>query len=120
MRKKKYDIGTLASRVQNVEELQNTNIVKIETFENLNYSNFLKVKDFFRKTVNTNKENIYQRRTDNHCLQIGMEEFDEDMVLARASRVGEQALELLDAEDCPTETTNLVLASDQMLSLIHI
>ena len=66
-----------------------------------------------------NKDDVYQRRSDNHCLQIGMEEFDEDMVIARAQRVGEQALELLDVEDCPTETTNLVLASDQMLLQIH-
>ncbi|MBC8257248.1 MAG: TldD/PmbA family protein [Candidatus Marinimicrobia bacterium] len=66
-----------------------------------------------------NKGDIYQRRTDNHCLQIGMEEFDEDLVLARAQRVGEQALELLDAEDCPTDTTNLVLAPDQMMLQIH-
>ena len=59
MRKYKYDIGTLASRFQNAEELQNRNIVKVETFEKLDYSNFLKTKDFFRKTINTNKENIY-------------------------------------------------------------
>ncbi len=66
-----------------------------------------------------NKDDIYQRRSDNHCMQIGMEEFDEDLVMARAQRVGEQALELLEAEDCPTETTNLVLAPDQMLLQIH-
>ena len=66
-----------------------------------------------------NKDDVYQRRSDNHCMQIGMEEFDEDLVMARSRRVGEQALELLDAEDCPTETTNLVLASDQMLLQIH-
>ena len=59
MRKSKCDIGTLASVVQNVEELQNTNIVKVETFENLNHSNFLKTKNFFRKTININKVNIY-------------------------------------------------------------
>ena len=59
MRKYKYDIGTLASRFQNAEELQNRNIVKVETFEKLDYSNFLKTKYFFRKTINTNKENIY-------------------------------------------------------------
>jgi predicted Zn-dependent protease len=52
-------------------------------------------------------------------MQIGMEEFDEDLVMTRANRVGEQALELLDAEDCPTETTNLVLAPDQMMLQIH-
>ena len=66
-----------------------------------------------------NKNDIYQRRSDNHCLQIGMEEFDEDLVMSRSRRVGEQALELLDAEDCPTETMDLVLASDQMLLQIH-
>ena len=58
MRKSKCDIGTLASVVQNVEELQNTNIVKVETFENLDHSNFLKTKNFFRKTININKVNI--------------------------------------------------------------
>ena len=52
-------------------------------------------------------------------MQIGMEEFDEDLVMTRAKRVGEQALELLDAEDCPTETTNLLLAPDQMMLQIH-
>jgi 3-deoxy-manno-octulosonate cytidylyltransferase (CMP-KDO synthetase) len=59
MQKNKCDIGTLASRIQNAKEFQNTNIVKVETFENLDYCNFLKIKDFFRKTISTNKENIY-------------------------------------------------------------
>jgi predicted Zn-dependent protease len=79
--------------------------------------NFLMVQSDY--SAMANKDNVYQRRSDNHCLQVGMEEFDEDMVIARAQRVGEQALELLDVEDCPTETTNLVLASDQMLLQIH-
>ena len=59
MRKNKCGIGTLASTIQNKEELKNTNIVKVETFENLNYSNFLKTKDFFRKIIPINKKNIY-------------------------------------------------------------
>ena len=79
--------------------------------------NFLMVQSDY--SAMANKENVYQRRTENHCLQIGMEEFDEDLIMARAQRVGEQALELLDAEDCPTETTNLVLAPDQMMLQIH-
>lgn len=79
--------------------------------------NFLMVQSEY--TAMANKDNIYQRRSDNHCMQIGMEEFDEDLVMARAQRVGEQALELLDAEDCPTETTNLVLSPDQMMLQIH-
>ena len=79
--------------------------------------NFLMVQSDY--SAMANKENVYQRRTENHCLQIGMEEFDEDLIMARAQRVGEQALELLDADDCPTETTNLVLAPDQMMLQIH-
>ena len=59
MRKNECDIGTLASTFQNEKELKDTNIVKIETFESLNYSNFLKTKDFFRKTISMNKKNIY-------------------------------------------------------------
>jgi len=79
--------------------------------------NFLMIQSDY--SAMANKGDIYQRRTDNHCLQIGMEEFDEDLVMVRAQRVGEQALELLDAEECPTETTNLVLAPDQMMLQIH-
>ena len=59
MRKSKCGIGTLATKIQNKEELKNTNIVKVETFEYLNYSNFLKTKDFFRKTISVNTKNIY-------------------------------------------------------------
>ena len=79
--------------------------------------NFLMVQSDY--SAMANKDDIYQRRTNNHCMQIGMEEFDEDLVMTRALRVGEQALELLDAEDCPTETTNLVLGPDQMMLQIH-
>ena len=49
----------MASTFQNEKELKNTNIVKIETFESLNYSNFLKTKDFFRKVIPIDKANIY-------------------------------------------------------------
>ena len=48
--------------------------------------NFLMVQSDY--SAMAHKDDIYQRRTDNHCLQIGMEEFDEDLVLARAQRVG--------------------------------
>lgn len=67
--------------------------------------------------------NVIQKRSDNgmmaRCYQAGMEVFDEQLVLDRALRVGEQALELLAAEECPTTTTTLVLAPDQMLLQIH-
>jgi predicted Zn-dependent protease len=66
---------------------------------------------------------IVQRRGDNgqlaRCHQIGMEVFDRAAILQRAQIIGEQALELLSAAECPTETTALVLAPDQMLLQIH-
>ena len=66
---------------------------------------------------------IIQKRGDNgqlaRCNQIGMEVFERDAILQRAQVVGEQAVELLTAAECPTETTALVLAPDQMLLQIH-
>jgi predicted Zn-dependent protease len=66
---------------------------------------------------------IIQRRGDHGqlacCNQIGMEVFDRDITLQKAQIIGRQAIELLSADECPTKTTNLVLAPDQMLLQIH-
>ncbi len=66
---------------------------------------------------------IVQKRTDGGMLakshQIGMEVFDESAILERCRVIGEQAVELLSAEDCPTAKTDLVLAPDQMMLQIH-
>ena len=45
--------------------------------------------------------------------------FNELELLDKAQLVGEQAIELLKAKECPTEKTNLVIASDQMMLQIH-
>jgi predicted Zn-dependent protease len=66
---------------------------------------------------------VTQKRTDNgqlaRCYQAGVEVFDASAVLTRAQQIGRQAVELLSAEECPTTTTNLVLAPDQMMLQIH-
>jgi predicted Zn-dependent protease len=66
---------------------------------------------------------IIQRRS-NHgwlarCYQGGMERFLEPDLWEQVDQVGTQVLELLTAEECPTETTMLVLAPDQMMLQIH-
>jgi len=65
---------------------------------------------------------VTQKRSDNgmlaRCYQAGMELFD-GQVLVRAQQIGEQAVELLSAMECPTTTTTLVLAPDQMMLQIH-
>ena len=67
--------------------------------------------------------NIVQKRSDNgmfaRSYQAGMEVFDPQITLVRARQIGEQAVELLSAEECPEMTTTLVLAPDQMMLQIH-
>ena len=53
------------------------------------------------------------------CRQMGMEFFDKWELLAIAQKIGEQAIELLDADECPTGEMDLVIASDQMMLQIH-
>jgi predicted Zn-dependent protease len=66
---------------------------------------------------------VVQKRTDNgmlaRCYQAGTEVFDPNQVLTRAQQIGEQAVELLAAVECPDTTTTLVLAPDQMMLQIH-
>lgn len=54
-----------------------------------------------------------------NCLQVGMEYFDKLELLAQSQKIGEQAIELLDADECPTGEMDLVIASDQMMLQIH-
>jgi len=59
MQKHKCEIGTLASPIQNTDELKNKNIVKVETKETLNDSNFISAIDFFRETPSSASKIIY-------------------------------------------------------------
>lgn len=52
-------------------------------------------------------------------LQAGIEILNLDKLFPEANRVGQQALELLGAEDCPTRKMDLVLMPDQMAMQIH-
>jgi predicted Zn-dependent protease len=45
--------------------------------------------------------------------------FNESELIAMCNNIGEQAVELLYAEECPTEKTSLVLAPDQMILQVH-
>lgn len=85
------------------------------------YQKFLAIATDYAATAQDGT--VVQKRGDNgqlaRCHQIGMEVFDRAAILQRAQVVGEQAVELLSAPECPTETTALVLAPDQMLLQIH-
>ncbi|NDJ17963.1 TldD/PmbA family protein [Myxacorys almedinensis A] len=85
------------------------------------YQNFLRIGTDYAATAQAGA--IVQRRSNNgflaHCYQGGMEYFITPHLWDRVQQVGEQAVELLSAEECPTETTTLVLSPDQMLLQIH-
>lgn len=82
---------------------------------------FLMISNNFQATAKEGTES--QTRTDHggvaRCLQMGLESLDRDEALVRCEIVGKQALELLAAPNCPSETMDLILAPDQMLLQIH-
>ncbi|HYW18827.1 MAG TPA: TldD/PmbA family protein [Nodularia sp. (in: cyanobacteria)] len=66
---------------------------------------------------------IVQQRSNNgwqaNCYQGGWELLKQDELWPQVQQVGEQAIELLTAAECPNTRTNLVLAPDQMMLQIH-
>ena len=80
--------------------------------------NFMYVGPGFRAIAQDG--NIVQSRSyTDQCMQAGMEVFEKEKVLSKCETICKDAVELLSAEDCPTETMDLVLHSDQMLLQIH-
>jgi predicted Zn-dependent protease len=67
--------------------------------------------------------NITQTRSNggmsSHCYQGGWDYFNNPSLWARVKKIGDQAVELLTAQECPNTTTTLVLDPDQMLLQIH-
>jgi len=54
-----------------------------------------------------------------NCLQTGAEYFHLENALRDCEQISREAVELLTAENCPSETCDLILAPDQMLLQIH-
>jgi predicted Zn-dependent protease len=51
--------------------------------------------------------------------QIGMEALNEPVILTDCKKIANQAVELLTADECPTDTMDLVMAPDLMMLQIH-
>jgi len=62
-----------------------------------------------------------QRRSygDDQSTQFGLDHFNKTHLEAQAKKIAEEALLLLNAEECPTETMDLLLAPDQLYLQIH-
>ena len=59
MRQNDCDIGTLASFIQNDNEIIDVNVVKVQVDQDLKNDSFLEAKDFFRIKKDLNNEKIY-------------------------------------------------------------
>ena len=59
MRTNKCDIGTLASEIENEKEISDPNVVKLQTFKDIESNGFVDVKDFFRIKKDLTDEKIY-------------------------------------------------------------
>jgi len=59
MRSNECDIGTLASYIEDKNDISDTNVVKVEMDEILKDDHFIKAKDFFRVKQDLNHEKIY-------------------------------------------------------------
>ncbi len=80
--------------------------------------NFMYVGPGFR--VIAQDGNIIQSRSyTDQCQQAGMEAFNKDKIIEKCGTLRKEAIELLSANECPTEKMDLVLHSDQMLLQIH-
>lgn len=56
---------------------------------------------------------------DDRSSQFGLDRLEVEHFLTEAKRVAAEVLELLDAEECPTETMDVIIAPDQMYLQIH-
>ena len=85
------------------------------------FQNFSIVSTDFSATASHQGET--QMRSDHgglaRCQQIGAEMFDEKRILESAKRIAHEAIELLSADNCPSESLDVILAPDQMTLQVH-
>lgn len=85
------------------------------------YQQMLLIETHFGATAQSGQQT--QVRSDHgylaHSFQGGWELFPSPDLWRRVNQVGEQAVELLNASNCPDEVMTLVLAPDQMMLQLH-
>lgn len=70
--------------------------------------------------VTAQRNGITQTRSIGELVgQAGFEFFDPDTILSGSERISREVLELLEAENCPSETMDLILAPDQLYLQVH-
>ena len=74
-------------------------------------------------SATAHKGSDYQTRSlkgkHSNSVQSGLESLDLQQTLAQAQQIGEQAIQLIEAPDCPEQVCDLLLAPDHMYIQIH-
>ncbi|MGZ3801974.1 MAG: TldD/PmbA family protein [Bdellovibrio sp.] len=85
------------------------------------HQSFSIVNTDFSATADSHGET--QTRSENgglaRCFQVGAEVFDTASIKQRCEQIANEAVELLTAENCPSISTNVLLAPDQMTLQVH-
>ena len=72
------------------------------------------------QSVNVKDGDVIQRRSMGRMgHQMGLEALDEDIVMANCEKILSEAIELLNAEECPDEKMDIIIAPTQMVLQIH-
>jgi predicted Zn-dependent protease len=82
--------------------------------------NYVMITTDFNSTAQKGSESQY--RSDKggaRCLQIGLEVLDEKEILHRCEKIASEAVQLLYADNCPSDTRDLLLSPDHMMIQIH-
>ena len=70
-------------------------------------------------TANDGKDSQHRSFGHDHNSQWGFDKVDRESFLKAANRIALEALELLESENCPTDTMDIILSPDQMYLQIH-
>ena len=72
------------------------------------------------QAVNVKHNDVIQRRSMGRMgHQMGLEALNEDIVLQNCEKILTEALELVKAEECPSEKMDVIVAPSQMVLQIH-
>ena len=72
------------------------------------------------QAVNVEHNDVIQRRSMGRMgHQMGLEALSEDIVLQNCEKILTEALELVEAEECPSQKMDVIVAPSQMVLQIH-
>lgn len=105
-------VSTIASATMTETQIQYLTSNGADTEQN-----FSMITTVFQATAKDERD--IQTRSFGNSFQKGAEILRDQTILAQCRKIAHEAVELLSAENCPTEKMDVIIAPDQMLLQIH-